>query len=236
MPSPIELELAERRRQSAEAYRLAGMPPIGGGAPTPEEIAAEVEAKRIADEAEAARLAEEEKGLNDAGKAALQKERDARKAAAKEAAEAKAELETLRKAKADADAAKAQAEEDEAKRNGEFEQLATKRAEELQAVTGERDSLKSRLETALTLIGATVDQEWKAAPDAVTKLYKGEDTDVLAKRQHLADHADIIAALIGKQDERKQAAGFGRTPKPNGSLTNLEKGIEAGKRSGKYSA
>ena len=143
---------------------------------------------------------------------------------------------------AESEAAEAKRKADEATANqklieaGEFDKVRQSLESERDAATTERDSLKSRLETALTLIGATVDQEWKAAPEAVTKLYKGEDTDVLAKRQHLADHVDIIAALIGKQDERKQAAGFGRTPKPNGSLTNLEKGIEAGKRSGKYSA
>lgn len=178
---------------------------------TAEELAAESAAAT-----EAARIADEEKHLSDAGKAALKAERDARKAAAKEAAEAKAELETLRKEKAEADAAKAKAEEEEATRKGEFEQLATKRAEEIQAVTGERDTLKIRLDTALALISASLDQDWKAAPDQVTKLYRGDDTDVLAKRQFLTEHADIIAALSDKQQDRKQAAGFGRTPNPNG--------------------
>lgn len=196
---------------------------------TAEELAAEAAAAT-----EAARIADEEKHLSDAGKAALKAERDARKAAAKEAADLKARLADLEAKQSEADAAKAKAEEAEAIKRGEFEQLVVKRTEELQGVTGERDTLKQRLDTALSLISASLDQDWKAAPDQVTKLYRGDAADVLAKRQFLTDHADIIAALTDKQDDRKQAAGFGRTPTPNGDGKKIPDADARKEQSGIY--
>ena len=211
MPSPISIE--ERRRQSAEAYRMAGLPPIGGGSPENDPPTPPPVNDPPADPPED----KDPEGLNDAGKAALKAERQKARDAEKAWKAGQAELEQLRKEKADAAAAKALADEEEAKRKGEFEELATKRAEELKTVASERDDYKSQLDNALTLIGAGIDEDWKSAPAAVIKLYRGDKNDVLAKRQHLTDHADIIAALNNKQDEAKKAAGFGRTPTPQGT-------------------
>lgn len=234
MPSLIEIEREQRRKANLEIYRLAGLPPIGGGSPTPEEAAA-AEAKRIADE-EAARVAEEEKHLSEAGKAALKAERDARKAAAKEAADLKARLSEIEAKQAEADAAKAKAEEEEAKRKGEFEQLANKRAEDLAAAIAERDAERAEKAALIEALKPEIDEQWNALPAEVTELYEGADDDVLAKRAHIARTRKLTEKLITQTDEKRQAASFGRTPKPNGTVTNLERGIEQGRRSGKYTA
>jgi hypothetical protein len=130
--------------------------------------------------------------------------RQGKQTAAEEAAEAKR--------KADEEA-----ERDRQIKAGEFDQVKQSLELERDTATGERDALKAKLDAALALVSASLDQDWTAAPDQVTKLYRGDDTDVLAKRQFLTDHADIIAALSDKHEDRKQAAGFGRTPNPNGN-------------------
>lgn len=154
-------------------------------------------------------------GLTEGGKAALKAEREARKQAAKEARELKERLAAMEAKQAEADAAKAKAEEAEAIRRGEFEKLATERAETITAITGERDGLKAKLDQALTLLASTVETEWNDAPEAVRKLYKGEPTDPLAKKAFLADHAELIAELTATAEARRNQHRTPQTPVPN---------------------
>lgn len=201
-----------------------GFLPISGGEQTPEEIAAEAEAKRLADE-EAAKAIEEEKHLNDAGKEALRKEREARKAAKKEADDAKAELTTLRAEKLAADAAKAKADEEEATKRGEFQTLAEQRAEALKAKDAELAARDAKINDLIVSIKPEVDSAWKDLPSEVSELYSGAEDDVLAKRAFMSTHRKLIDALAGKAEERKNGFRTPKVPTPNGKGgdTDLEK-------------
>ena len=156
-------------------------------------------------------------GLNDAGKAALKAERQKARDAEKAWKAGQAELEQLRKEKADAAAAKALADEEEAKRKGEFEELATKRSEELKTVASERDDYKSRFDKVIEAIKPSVDEQWKTLPEEVKELYEGADDDVMAMQSHITRHKKLIDRLTANQEQAKQAAGFGRTPTPQGT-------------------
>jgi DNA repair exonuclease SbcCD ATPase subunit len=220
MPQDRAMRPTTNDIEAANAELLAmGFFPIRGGDQTNDEQATESDdAATKAAEEEAARIADEEKQLNDAGKAALRKEREARKAAKQEADAARAELETLRKAKAEADEAKRQADEAEAVKKGEFEKLATERAETLKAKEADLAAANAKIASLVTALKPEVEDAWKALPDEITELYVGEADDVLAKRQFMASHKKLIDALTGKQDEAKnkfRQAG-GKTPVPNG--------------------
>ena len=156
-------------------------------------------------------------GLNDGGKAALKAERDARKKAAREASEAKAELDKLRAEKDEADRIKAEQDEAEAVKRGEFEKLATERADTIKTVSGERDDLKAQLDSLVAAIKPDVDAAWQALPDVVQELYEGGADDVLARKAFLASPRIIklLASLTEKADERRNAHRTPLTPQPN---------------------
>jgi F0F1-type ATP synthase membrane subunit b/b' len=176
-------------------------------------MSAEIENEKPDAESEEQELPD---NLNDAGKAALVKERDARKAAAKEAREAKAELETLRAQKAEADAAKLKAEEADAIKRGEFEKLATARAEEITKLTGDRDATKAQLASLIESIKPEVDTAWKALPEEVAELFDGDASDVLAKKSFMASHKKLIDKLTAtKEEENDRFRRVPNTPRPN---------------------
>jgi hypothetical protein len=136
------------------------------------------------------------------------------KTSAKDAA--KAEFEAAQEAKRQQDEA-----ERERQRQidaGEFEKVKTDLIGERDTAISERDGYKTKLETAMSLISGTIEDEWKAAPESVVALYKGDPADVLAKKQFLDDHKAIIDALAGKQEETKDRfrRASGKTPVPNG--------------------
>jgi chromosome segregation ATPase len=162
----------------------------------------------------------EPEGLSDAGKAALKAERQKARDAEKALKAHQAELDALRKEKADAAAAKAQADEEEARRKGEFEQIATKRSEELKTATGERDTYKAQLDALVTAIKPEVDARWKGLPDEVTELYEGGDDDILAKRAHIAKHQKLIDRLGEQDDAAKDRHRTPMTPRPNPNAQN----------------
>jgi chromosome segregation ATPase len=161
-------------------------------------------------------------GLSDGGKAALKAERDARKLAAKEAREAKAELDRLRAEKAEADRIKAEQDEAEAVKRGEFETLATKRAEELKTVAGERDSLKTEVAELRAAVQSSIDEKWNGLPEEVRELYDGDANNIVGRIKFM--NSPAITKLIGKLTETQDAtrdkfaaASRTRTPTPDTS-------------------
>lgn len=163
-------------------------------------------------------------GLDQGAKAVISKERDARKATDRENRELKKRLKDLEDAEQQRIKDEQAAKDAKALEDGEFKDLAIKRGEELETVSGERDSLQSRLDKAVKLVKASVESEWKDTPTSVTKLYKGDPEDVLAMREHLDDHAELIAELKGKADatrDRFAAASRTRTPTPDTSGTPI---------------
>lgn len=145
--------------------------------------------------------------------------REGKQSAAEEAAEAKR--------KADEEA-----ERERQIKAGEFDTVR-------QSLEAERDAALTKaaqFDALVETIRPEVDAQWAALPGEVTELYEGDADDVLAKRAHMARCKKLIDKLAAQQETKKQAAGFGRTPTPNGSGSTLEKGLEEGRRTGKYTA
>jgi hypothetical protein len=134
-------------------------------------------------------------GLGDKGKLTLIKIRDERDAlkAARDAAEA--ELTTLRDAETKRANAERKAAEKKAQDDGEWERLATEREAAVTNLTTERDDFKAKYEKALETITPGVTAQWKDLPPEVTKMYRGDDSDVLAKHAFIADTADLVKTL-----------------------------------------
>lgn len=203
-----------------------GWYPISGGEQTAEELAAEAAAK-AAEDAEAAKLADDEKHLNDAGKEALRKEREARKAAAKRAADAEAELTGLRARQADADAAKAKAEEEDAIKRGEFEKIATERADALKAKDAELAIVNERISTLVAAIKPDVEAQWATLPDEITELFTGADDDVIGKRSFMSTHKKLIDALAVKANETVNGYRPVAVPNYNGKGSAIKSPLSA---------
>lgn len=159
--------------------------------PTAEEIAAtEAAAKAAADEAAKAE-ADEAKELGEKGVAALKEERAARKAAEKVAKDAADKLAAAQKLIDDANAAKAAADERDALAKGEFEKLATDRAEAikqrdatLKELQAERDALKERMDARdaedIATVAAWI-KDHKGAVDDFLDFYPGADAPASAQ-------------------------------------------------------
>lgn len=144
--------------------------------------------------------------LGDGGKAALDAERVARKAAERD-------LKALREQIAASDAeTKARDEADAAKR-GEWEQLATKREGERDAARSEATTLKAENDQLRAAIAGVLDSEWKALPSEVRDAYLGGEDDPLAKLAFLPKGKTLAAKLAGTTPAR----GAGVDPRPNGA-------------------
>lgn len=227
-------------------YARLGIRPISGGSGE-DDVAAKAaadakateEAKAKADaDAKAKADADETAKLGDAGKKALDAERDARSAADKRAKEAEKELAALRKKAEEDEAAKAKEAEAEAARKGEFEKLATDRATTIATVTAERDDFKTRYENAVAQIKPGVDTKWATLPAEVSKLYRGAEDDPIAKSAFIAESEPLIQALAGRGATGPSGPAWPNTPRPNGAtLTAVQVAqaeTERARATGKY--
>jgi excinuclease UvrABC ATPase subunit len=137
--------------------------------------------------------------LNDAGKAAIAKERDARKQAAKEARELKAELDALKADKAAADEAKRLADEKAAEEQGQFKELAEQRANDLAAANAAKQTAQEKLDTLIASIKPDVDEAWKALPEEVSEMLHGDAADVLEQKAIHGDTQEADRQAHGNQ-------------------------------------
>ena len=120
-------------------------------------------------------------------------------------------------AEADATAAK-QAAEAAAERQRQIDagQFDTVR----QSLETERDQAlakASQFDALIEAIKPEIDTQWAALPDEVKALYEGDDTDVLARQAHIAKTRKLVERLTEQNEQKRQAASFGRTPTPNGA-------------------
>lgn len=195
----------------AALYARYGLMPIGGGSQEHDEQ----DGDEADDENDEQELPAD---LGDKGKEAIKAERKKARDATRRLRDAEAELQQLRDAQTEAERLKQEEADRLALENGEAKAVAEKRLTELQAVTGERDALKTRLDQALTLLASSVETEWNDTPESVRKLFKGNADDALDKKAFLTEHADLIKELTGKQDAIEQkfaAASRTRTPTPD---------------------
>lgn len=150
--------------------------------------------------------------LGDKGKAAIDKERQARKDAEKRAKDAEARL-------AELDAAQAKKDEDEAKARGEFEKLANDRLTKLETLQTEHKTLAEERDALLAKVQAFEDRDRKTIADGVKDLpadlreFDPGDDAPLAQRMTWFEKARAIAAKRVTDPQK----GNGRSPDVVGS-------------------
>jgi hypothetical protein len=155
--------------------------------------------------------------LNDAGKLALKKERDARKEAQRLAKQQADELAALKAEKAQSEAARQRAAEEEAARKGEFEKLANDRKAALDAATAEKQALAERIAAYEARDKARIETGAKDLPDDLKAFDPGDDAP-LDQRLAWFEKAQKIAAERG--DSRVVIPG--PAPRPVGKLPKPE--------------
>lgn len=150
-------------------------------------------------------VASETDGLGDAGKKALEQERDARKTAEKTARETRNELDTLK-------AAKAKEDEDKQAEQGKWQELAEKREASLNETTTNLESATTELETLRAYVSTDV--------ETVTKQVKEIKDDPAAKvllKFHPGDDASVPELLAWAKEAKAGLADITTKPKPRGS-------------------
>lgn len=149
---------------------------------------------------------EDPDGLGDKGKQALQRERDARKAAEKDAADTKAALAELQKFKDDTEAAATAAAAQRAKDQGQFEQIAKDAEVARDAAKADLATAQDTIKQLTEAISTGLPESFEAIPEVVRNTYTGGDDNVLAKFQFV--HNPATAALV-KAVDPKAAANLG---------------------------
>lgn len=168
-------------------------------------------------------VAKPDESLGDAGKAALQKERDARETAEKEA-------KRLKKLVDEAEAAKAKVEEDEAVKRGEFEKIATDRQakiDELEQQLADRDraALRDKVAVKHGLVGEHADLAEFVSGETEEEMTANAKTlaaKVLPKKAADTEGGKRTGATTKRPDgEQKPAGGATKTYswQPVGAVT-----------------
>lgn len=149
-------------------------------------------------------VASETDGLGEAGKKALEQERDARKAAEKIARETVKELDTLK-------AAKAKEDEDKQAEQGKWQELAEKREASLNETATNLESATTELESLRTYFTTQFDAAIKDLPDVVKAFAPDAEASFETKSKWLTT-AQAEAKKLDKQKPR----GSGFDPPPGG--------------------
>jgi len=212
MPSTTDI-LAE--------YRRLGIRPISGGS-TEEDDAA-----KAAAEAKAKAEAEETAKLGEAGKKALDAEREARAAADKRAKETEKRAKEAEDRLAAIEADEQKRKDDAAKAAGEFEKLAGDRQTKLdeakatvKSLTEERDALAARVATFEDRDGKRAAEMEKALPDSLKSLYP--------TALPLSDRLDWLEKAIAA-DEGTQATPLRFPTTPRSTTPPRDQVVEAEK-------
>lgn len=149
-------------------------------------------------------------------KSAIAKERDARKAAAAEAAKAKEERDALLAEKREREAAEVKRKEAEAKEAGKFQELAEAREKERDDAKTEAAALKAENDQYKAAVEKVLTDEWKALPAEAIEAYEaagGKDDDPLGKLGFLPAGKKIAAKLAAADPKRGNEGG----PKSTGN-------------------
>lgn len=144
-------------------------------------------------------------GVGDAGKAAIQREREARKEADRKATEASKELSQLRKEKADRDAEKVKADEEKAKKDGDLQTLVDMRAKEAADAKADAETKGSKLMRAETAVATIV-------ADRIKELDALKDAELSAEFAAITDPIDQLE-WFGKASTKRALANAGEAAK-----------------------
>lgn len=222
MPSTRKPIDRDAIRREYEAY---GIPFIGGGEQTAEEIAAAAKLEADAKAAADAKAKEEADALEaagiktDAGKEALRKERDARAKAEKDAKDANERIAAFEAEKREREEADRKAAEEAAIKRGEFEKLANDRGEELSKAAQERDALRTERDELVAAMKSDVETAWQELPDEIKAFYAGADGDIVAMKKFLTKSQPAIEKFASQQtDEQRRLRGVPPNLKPNKSV------------------
>ncbi len=150
--------------------------------------------------------------LGDAGKAALRRERKARREAERKLTSLQARLAALEKAEAERQAAERGRQEAEAKQRGEWERIATEREAQIATLSAKLQAAEERLAAAIDLLRPWVERGWADLPRELRDLYTGPEDDILAMQAHLHRTAKLAERL-------KQARIPGNPPDGEGAGT-----------------
>lgn len=157
---------------------------------------------------------EEIEGASDKAKSAIKAARQERDTYKQSLTTLQEERDALAKKVTDQEEADRKKADDEAASKGEFEKLATKRTEERDKAVGEVATLKAENDQYKTALESGLKTGWDALPEAVRKLWKGDDDDVLGKYVFMSDPdtVELVTALT----EKETARGNGPNPKTTG--------------------
>lgn len=159
--------------------------------------------------------ATETESLGDAGKRALEAEREARKQAEKTARDAAKELETLK-------AAKVKADEDKAAEEGRWKELAEKREADLTAATTTIESATTELESLRLYFTTHFDAALKDLPDVVKAFAPDAEASFATKSKWL-----MTAQAEAKKLDKQKPRGAGFDPAPGGNRSTVKSPLSA---------
>lgn len=168
---------------------------------------------------------DEAKPLGDAGKAALEAERIARRDADKRAKDAEKEL-------ADLKSAATKAAEQEQAEQGKWKELAEKREAELTSSTSDREGLKATNEALTAYFDGHFTAALKDLPDVIKAFAPAEDASFATKADWLTK-AQAQAAKIAKDTAKP---GNGPNPPAADGKFDLQAEVAKAKSRGTYRA
>lgn len=152
-------------------------------------------------------------GLGDKGKNAIRAARQERDTAKNELATLAATVKDLQKFKDDQEKASREASEEDAKNKGEFEKLATKYKGELDTAQADVKTLTGRIKDLEAAMAGDLEEQFKALPEEVQKLWKGDEADVLGKYKFVTDpDYKAIAKRLAGESQQEGDRGNGKNP------------------------
>lgn len=160
-------------------------------------------------------------------KSAVAKERDARKAAAADAAKAKEERDALLAEKREREAAEAKRKEAEAKEAGKFQELAEARETERDAAQAEAAALKAENDQYKAAMADGLAAQLKAIPDKLRTLLEDAvpEDDVLGRWQwlHKPSFQELVKDAAGTTEPRRGNEGGPRSAGAGAATVETER-------------
>lgn len=152
-------------------------------------------------------------GLGDKGKNAIRAARQERDKAKDDLATLAATVKDLQKFKDDSEKASRDKAEEDAKNKGEFETLATKYKGEKETAEADLKTANARVKELEAAMATGIEDQFKAYPEEVQKLWKGDDKDILGKYRFVTDpDMKAIAERLTGDSKTEGDRGNGKNP------------------------
>jgi chromosome segregation ATPase len=162
-------------------------------------------------------------GVEDAGKSALKKERQARRDAVKAFKDTNATLDTVKQQMADLqkrldakDDAEQKARDKAAKEGGDFQKLADKYEGERDQLKADLDALQTRYDALNASAQTIVKSDFETIPEAIRALYTGPADDVVEMLKFVPKAKEAAKALPGGEEPPNSSNVRGAEEPPKG--------------------